>query len=261
MSTKAVEKERKKRPSTKDAADKPKKPAAKKTKEDAPAEDDGEPKMKKQSGYMYHNAQNREAAKSEIESENPDMPAKEKNQAIMKKLADMWGKLDDAAKQKWKDDAPMLPVKPKKAKKEKKEPSEKRQSTGGKVTDKKALEERMAADGWTKEEKKREGSDHVDKYWIDPKGGKKCRSIVEVARKAYPEFLSEAAKAAPTKKKPAAQKKKKPEPQAGALDDYSLGSKKKEADADAEMEDAPAAADDAMDEDAPAEEAAAPMET
>ena len=145
------------------------------------------------------------------------MPAKEKNQAIMKKLADMWGKLDDAAKQKWKDDAPMLPVKPKKAKKEKKEPSEKRQSTGGKVTDKKALEERMAADGWTKEEKKREGSDHVDKYWIDPKGGKKCRSIVEVARKAYPEFLSEAAKAAPTKKKPAAQKKKKPEPQAGPL--------------------------------------------
>ena len=76
----------------------------------------------------------------------------------------------------------------------------------------------MAADGWTKEEKKREGSDHVDKYWIDPKGGKKCRSIVEVARKAYPEFLSEAAKAAaPTKKKPAAQKKKKPEPQAGPL--------------------------------------------
>ena len=111
----------------------------------------------------------------------------------------------------------MVAVKPKKAKKEKKEPSEKRQSTGGKVTDKKALEERMAADGWTKEEKKREGSDHVDKYWLDPKGGKKCRSIVEVARKAYPEFLSEAAKAAPTKKKPAAQKKKKPEPQAGPL--------------------------------------------
>merc|ERR1719263_2684021 len=188
------------------------------------------------------------------------MPAKEKNQAIMKKLADMWGKLDDAAKQKWKDDAPMLPVKPKKAKKEKNEPSEKRQSTGGKVTDKKALEERMAADGWTKEEKKREGSDHVDKYWIDPKGGKKCRSIVEVARKAYPEFLSEAAKAVVSKKKPAAQKKKKPEPQAGALDDYYLGSKKK--DTDAEMEEAPAAeepaADDAMDEDAPSDE---PMET
>ena len=244
MSTKAVEKERKKRPSTKEAGgEKPKKkPAAKKKEEDAPAEDDGEPKMKKQTGYMYHNAQNRDSAKAEIEAENPDMPAKEKNQAIMKKLADMWGKLDDAAKQKWKDDAPMVAVKPKKAKKEKKEPSEKRQSTGGKVTDKKALEERMAADGWTKEEKKREGSDHVDKYWLDPKGGKKCRSIVEVARKAYPEFLSEAAKAAaPTKKKPAAQKKKKPEPQAGALDDYYLGAKKKEADADAEMEDAPAA--------------------
>jgi len=259
MSTKAVEKERKKRPSTKDAADKPKKkPASKKKEEEEPA--DGEPKMKKQSGYMYHNAQNREAAKSEIESENPDMPAKEKNQAIMKKLADMWGKLDDAAKQKWKDDAPMLPVKPKKAKKEKKEPSEKRQSTGGKVTDKKALEERMAADGWTKEEKKREGSDHVDKYWIDPKGGKKCRSIVEVARKAYPEFLSEAAKAAaPTKKKPAAQKKKKPEPQAGALDDYYLGgaAKKKAAEKDdEEMEDAPVEEPEAMEEDN-----AEPMET
>ena len=260
MSTKAVEKERKKRPSTKEAGEKPKKKPAAKKKEEEPTDDDGEPKMKKQSGYMYHNAQNREAAKSEIESENPDMPAKEKNQAIMKKLADMWGKLDDAAKQKWKDDAPMLPVKPKKAKKEKKEPAEKRQSTGGKVTDKKALEERMAADGWTKEEKKREGSDHVDKYWIDPKGGKKCRSIVEVARKAYPEFLSEAAKAAPTKKKPAAQKKKKPEPQAGALDDYYLGSKKKD-DKDEEMEDAPVEkpAEDAMDEDAPAEEDA--MET
>ena len=62
-------------------------------------------------------------------------------------------------------------------------------SNNNKVTDKDALEAKMAADGWTKEEKKREGSDHVDKYWIDPAGGKKCRSIVEVARKAYPEFL------------------------------------------------------------------------
>ena len=51
----------------------------------------------------------------------------------------------------------------------------------------------MAADGWTKEEKQREGSATVDKYWIDPNGGKKCRSIIEVARRAYPEFLSESA--------------------------------------------------------------------
>ena len=48
----------------------------------------------------------------------------------------------------------------------------------------------MAADGWTKEEKQR--GDRLDKYWIDPKGGKKCRSIIEVARKAYPELLEEA---------------------------------------------------------------------
>ena len=58
------------------------------------------------------------------------------------------------------------------------------------ITDKKALEARMAADGWTKEEKQR--GDRLDKYWIDPKGGRKCRSIVEVARKAYPELLEEA---------------------------------------------------------------------
>ena len=94
---------------------KPKKKPASKKKEDAPAADDGAPKMKKQPGYMSHNAQNRDSAKAEIEAENPDMPAKEKNQASMKKLADMWGKLDDAAKQKWKDDAPMVAVKPKKA--------------------------------------------------------------------------------------------------------------------------------------------------
>ena len=59
------------------------------------------------------------------------------------------------------------------------------------ITDKKALEARMAADGWTKEEKQREGSATVDKYWIDPNGGKKCRSLIEVARRAYPEFVTE----------------------------------------------------------------------
>ena len=69
------------------------------------------------------------------------------------------------------------------------------------ITDKKALEERMAADGWTKEEKARESSSHVDKYWIDPKDGKKCRSIVEVARKAYPDFLAEATANAPKRPK------------------------------------------------------------
>ena len=72
-----------------------------------------------------------------------------------------------------------------------------RASTGSRVTDRKALEERMAADGWTKEEKQREGSATVDKYWIDPKGGSKCRSLIEVARRAYPDFLSEAAADAP----------------------------------------------------------------
>merc|ERR1711938_43130 len=34
----------------------------------------------------------------------------------MKKLAEMWGALDDAAKQKWSDDAPRVPVKERKPK-------------------------------------------------------------------------------------------------------------------------------------------------
>ena len=58
------------------------------------------------SGYMYHNAQNREAAKAAVAAAEPDLPAKEANQAVMKKLVEMWGALDDAAKQKYKDDAP-----------------------------------------------------------------------------------------------------------------------------------------------------------
>ena len=49
----------------------------------------------------------------------------------------------------------------------------------------------MAADGWTKEEKQREGSAHVDKYYLPPNGGRKLNSLVEVARTAYPEFLGE----------------------------------------------------------------------
>ena len=85
-------------------------------------DDDGAPKLKKQSGYMYHNAQNREAAKAAVAAAEPDLSSKEANQAVMKKLAEMWGALDDAAKQKYKDDAPMVEVKAKKAPKEPKEP-------------------------------------------------------------------------------------------------------------------------------------------
>ena len=58
-----------------------------------------------------------------------------------------------------------------------------------KVPDRAGLEARMAADGWTREDKQREGSAHVDKYFVPPNGGKKCRSILEVARAAYPTFI------------------------------------------------------------------------
>ena len=58
------------------------------------------------------------------------------------------------------------------------------------VRDRAELEARMAADGWTTEEKAREGSyGTVDRYFLPPGGGKRLRSIVEVARQAYPEFL------------------------------------------------------------------------
>ena len=90
----------------------------------AEEDEDGAPKLKKQSGYMYHNAQNREAAKAAVAAAEPDLSSKEANQAVMKKLAEMWGALDDAAKQKYKDDAPMVEVKAKKAPKEPKPPKE-----------------------------------------------------------------------------------------------------------------------------------------
>ena len=45
--------------------------------------------------------------------------------------------------------------------------------------------------GVAREEKQREGSAHVDKYYLPPNGGRKLNSLVEVARTAYPEFVSE----------------------------------------------------------------------
>jgi hypothetical protein len=57
------------------------------------------------------------------------------------------------------------------------------------VRDRAELEARVAADGWTTEEKAREGEGTVNRYFLPPGGGKRLRSIVEVARHAYPEFL------------------------------------------------------------------------
>ena len=69
--------------------------------------------MKKQSGYQFHNATHRAAVKKEIEAENPDMPAKEKNQLITKRLGDMWSRLDKAAQHRYKADAPYVVIKQK----------------------------------------------------------------------------------------------------------------------------------------------------
>jgi hypothetical protein len=49
----------------------------------------------------------------------------------------------------------------------------------------------MASDGWTTEESMREDNGRVDRFYLSPSGGKRLRSILEVARHAYPEFLVE----------------------------------------------------------------------
>ena len=97
------------------AGDEPKmkkQPASKKKKKKTaePAKDGGEPKIKKMSGYNYHNAQNYELAKAMVESEpaTAQLVACEKNQAVIKKLGAMWGELDDAARQAYVDDAAMV---------------------------------------------------------------------------------------------------------------------------------------------------------
>ena len=42
----------------------------------------------------------------DIDPDTNTLGASERNQAVMRKLAEMWGALDDASKQKWSDDAP-----------------------------------------------------------------------------------------------------------------------------------------------------------
>merc|ERR1712147_580673 len=74
--------------------------------------------MRKQSGYVFFQSQHREAASAavDIDPDTNTLGARERNQAVMRKLAEMWGALDDASKQKWSDDAPRVPVKERKPK-------------------------------------------------------------------------------------------------------------------------------------------------
>ena len=76
-------------------------------------------KMRKQSGYVYFQSQHREAASAavDIDPDTNTLGARERNQAVMKKLAGCGGALDDAAKQGGRtDDAPRVPVKERKPK-------------------------------------------------------------------------------------------------------------------------------------------------
>ena len=74
-----------------------------------------------QSGYAHFMAVNREGVKAAIEGDaaNAELPPKERNQMILKNLGANWSALDDAAKAKWKDEAPEKETTVKKKKKKK----------------------------------------------------------------------------------------------------------------------------------------------
>ena len=281
----------KKKPKSSEEGAAPAAPAAEPADGDAADAGDGseEPEtvMVKQSGYAHFMAVNREGVKAAIEGDaaNAELPPKERNQMVMTKLGANWSALDDAAKAKWKDEAPMVEKKAKKAKepKEPKAPKEKKAGGRDTIRDQAELQEKMDADGWTKEEKPRGGdSAHVDKYYLPPagSGGKRCRSILEVARAAYPEHVVAGTNEKKEKKAPAEKKAKKaPEPApekpaTKSIEEYYLGNLKPgkpdakapepeepknpfEDDGDAKMDDAPAADEPAAEEPAAAEEAAA----
>ena len=105
-------------------------------------------------------------------------------------------------------DAPEIPAKGY----ARREPPRKREpARGGGVSDRRGLEARMAADGWTVVEKPREQEPaHVDKYYLPPGGGRQRRSVVEVARAAYPEFLLEAPETPPAAPPPPKRRKAAP---------------------------------------------------
>lgn len=81
-------------------------------------------RMARKSGYLHFSDQHRPAVTLTVNAEEGLAP-REKSQKIMKNLADMWGKLDEAAKKDWKDKAPMVKRKIKK----KKEPPAKKAKT------------------------------------------------------------------------------------------------------------------------------------
>ena len=72
-----------------------------------PAPDAEQPpvKMRKQRGYVFFQSQHREAASAavDIDPDTNTLGARERNQAVMRKLAEMWGARDDG-QAKWSDD-------------------------------------------------------------------------------------------------------------------------------------------------------------
>merc|ERR1711938_148663 len=94
----------------------------------------------------------------------------------------------------------------------KKEKKKKKAKRTDRLTDKAALDAKLKEDNWQITEKPRptkEGgakpSRHVDKYYKKPGESKQYRSLLEIARAHYPEFLT----GEPPAKKEKPQKEKK----------------------------------------------------
>jgi len=208
--------------------------AKKKWGDDAPECAEKAPKAeagpKKLSGFMYYSGENRAAVKAEVEAANPDATKKELFAMTGKAVGAAWKALDADAQAKWKADAPLIkPKEEKKAPKEKKRKAdeggeaEKKKPTRDSVSDKAALLAAMTSDGWTVEETARANSAHKDRLFVNPAGGKKLRSMLEVARASYPDFVVEGT----AEKKEKAPKKAKVAEAAAAgtksIDEYYLG--------------------------------------
>ena len=58
------------------------------------------------------------------------------------------------------------------------------------LTDKAALETKLREDNWTITEKQYQSKDGTDKYYHKPGESKQYRSLLEIARAHYPEFLT-----------------------------------------------------------------------
>ena len=183
--------------------------------EEAPQEEEEEPeepkkkKPKKMTGYNLFMKETRIKVIEELSAEEKAMSHKEKNGIIMSRVGSTWKALNKAEKEEWNERAKEATA----ARMEDDDDAKNNVSGAGKkkqqriiqaekalekaekeaVEDQEGLLERMEADDWTILEAERaDGKGVIKTYQF---GLKKYRSLLEVARHSYPEFLNTAAKA------------------------------------------------------------------